>query len=41
MLWPICGVVKLGCSSREGVVCLNEIPGMGFINLSAVWLHEL
>lgn len=36
MLWPISAVVKLGCNSREGVVCLNEIPGMGSINISAV-----
>lgn len=41
MLWPSSAVVKLGCSSREGVVCLNEMPGMGCINLSAVRLHEL
>lgn len=36
LLWPISAVVKLGCSSREGIVCLNEIPVMVFINLSAV-----
>lgn len=36
LLWPISAVVKLGCSSGEGVVCPNEIPVMGCINLSTV-----